>query len=318
MRSCATTDGKASETAADENTPVLPGDVIKVGRRRSLPAPTERPPARSQDRHEDRQGALRQPGPQFLVRLRAVALSIFVFAYSTRFGQVSVLAYYALWLPLIARRLSPGARQLRASPTGSSLSRVFACLSVFWSAAPGVTARAGLQLLSHIVCALIAARTDRHPDADARRAGRHHARAASIRWPSAATTTIRSTAATASSAHSRRRTSSGFLRLARHLFRLRRLVHPARARPVAAAGALFAAACPAMRWSPRNRRPRSSPPPRRSPSCIGLRLSSCCFRRAPKGRLLIGIVAGASPSLFAALNPARSTRCSAPSARTPR
>jgi exopolysaccharide production protein ExoF len=25
-----TTDGKASETAADENTPVLPGDVVKV------------------------------------------------------------------------------------------------------------------------------------------------------------------------------------------------------------------------------------------------------------------------------------------------
>ena len=30
---------------------------------------------------------------------------------------------------------------------------------MFWSAAPGVTARAGVQLLSHVVCALIAART---------------------------------------------------------------------------------------------------------------------------------------------------------------
>ena len=32
----------------------------------------------------------------------AVALSFFVFAYSFRFGQASILAYYALWLPLAA------------------------------------------------------------------------------------------------------------------------------------------------------------------------------------------------------------------------
>ena len=42
------------------------------------------------------------PDRNFWYGLIAVAVSIFVFAYSTLFGQVSVLAYYALWLPLIA------------------------------------------------------------------------------------------------------------------------------------------------------------------------------------------------------------------------
>ena len=42
------------------------------------------------------------PDHNFGYGVAAIAISIFVFAYSTRFGQVSVLAYYALWLPLIA------------------------------------------------------------------------------------------------------------------------------------------------------------------------------------------------------------------------
>lgn len=88
----------------------------------------------------------------------AVALSIFVFAYSTRFGQVSILAYYACWLPLL---LVDHRRMLdRCWRFGWIMGfAALACLSVFWSAAPAVTARAGLQLLSHVVCALIAART---------------------------------------------------------------------------------------------------------------------------------------------------------------
>ena len=89
--------------------------------------------------------------------LVAVAVSIFVFAYSTRFGQVAVLAYYALWLPLVLvdYRHSLGNY---AKFTWIAAFAGFACLSVFWSAAPGITARAGVQLLSHVVCALIAAR----------------------------------------------------------------------------------------------------------------------------------------------------------------
>jgi exopolysaccharide production protein ExoQ len=87
----------------------------------------------------------------------AVALSFLVFAYSFRFGQVSILAYYALWLPLVAvdyrRVLGNYARYLWIFAFA-----LIACLSVFWSQAPGATARAAVQYLSHVVCALIAMR----------------------------------------------------------------------------------------------------------------------------------------------------------------
>lgn len=87
----------------------------------------------------------------------AVALSFFVFAYSFRFGQLSILVYYGLWLPLIAvdyrRVLGNYTRYLWIFAFA-----LFACLTVFWSQAPGVTARAAVQYLSHVVCALIAMR----------------------------------------------------------------------------------------------------------------------------------------------------------------
>ncbi len=98
------------------------------------------------------------PEHNFWYGLAAVAVSIFVFAYSTRFGQVSVLAYYACWLPLILvdhRRILDHCWRFGWVVAFALL----ACLSVFWSAAPPVTARAAVQLLSHVVCALIAART---------------------------------------------------------------------------------------------------------------------------------------------------------------
>ncbi len=87
----------------------------------------------------------------------AIALSFFVFAYSSRFGQVSILLYYALWLPLVLvdyrRVLGNYGRRLWILGFA-----VFACLSVFWSEAPSMTARTGIQYLSHVVCALIAMR----------------------------------------------------------------------------------------------------------------------------------------------------------------
>ncbi|WP_315924556.1 O-antigen ligase [Mesorhizobium sp. SP-1A] len=98
------------------------------------------------------------PDRNFWYGSAAVALSIFVFAYSTRFGQVSILAYYACWLPLVLvdhrRVLDRYWRFLWVIAFA-----VFACLSVFWSAAPSITLRAAIQLLSHVICALIAART---------------------------------------------------------------------------------------------------------------------------------------------------------------
>ncbi|MGB3645656.1 MAG: O-antigen ligase [Mesorhizobium sp.] len=90
--------------------------------------------------------------------LFAVAVSIFVFAYSIRFGKVSILAYYGLWLPLILVDY----RKALGSPGDLGWIApfaAFACLSVFWSAAPGVSARASVQFASHVVCALVAART---------------------------------------------------------------------------------------------------------------------------------------------------------------
>ena len=87
----------------------------------------------------------------------AIALSFFVFAYSSRFGQASILLYYGLWLPLVLvdyrRVLGNYGRRLWILGLA-----VFACLSVFWSAAPSMTARTGIQYLSHVVCALIAMR----------------------------------------------------------------------------------------------------------------------------------------------------------------
>ena len=102
--------------------------------------------------------SLVNPGRNLWYGLAAVAVSIFVFAYSIRFGQVSVLAYYAAWLPLVLVDY----RQVLGNYArfGWIIAfAAFACLSVFWSAAPGVTARASVQLASHVVCALIAART---------------------------------------------------------------------------------------------------------------------------------------------------------------
>lgn len=87
----------------------------------------------------------------------AIALSLFVFAYSSRFGQASILLYYGLWLPLVLvdyRRVL-GNYGIRLWILGFA---IFACLSVFWSAAPGMTARTGIQYLSHVICALIAMR----------------------------------------------------------------------------------------------------------------------------------------------------------------
>jgi exopolysaccharide production protein ExoQ len=98
-----------------------------------------------------------RPGSNFVYGVAATALSFLVFAYSARFGQASILAYYALWLPLVLvdYRVVLGnyRKYLWLFAFG-----ILACLSIFWSAAPGVTARAAVQYLTHIVCALIAMR----------------------------------------------------------------------------------------------------------------------------------------------------------------
>lgn len=105
-----------------------------------------------------RKAVLATPGENLVFALPAVALSFFVFAYSTRFGQASILLYYAFWFPLVLvdyrQVLGRASRYLWifAFPA-------IAFLSIFWSAAPEVSARASVQYLTHVICALIAVRT---------------------------------------------------------------------------------------------------------------------------------------------------------------
>lgn len=96
------------------------------------------------------------PDRNFRYGAVAVAVSFFIFAYSTRFGQAPILLYYALWLPLLA--VDPR-RYLGKNPHLAWIVAfgVFALLSTFWSAAPGASMRAGIQYLTHIACAVIAA-----------------------------------------------------------------------------------------------------------------------------------------------------------------
>ncbi|TGQ65553.1 MAG: O-antigen ligase family protein [Mesorhizobium sp.] len=88
----------------------------------------------------------------------AVAVSIWAFSYSVIFGQVLILAYYAVWLPLILVDYRRFLRHL-ASAWLPLLFVTYICFSVSWSQAPGTTARTAVQYLSHILCAYVAART---------------------------------------------------------------------------------------------------------------------------------------------------------------
>jgi exopolysaccharide production protein ExoQ len=101
--------------------------------------------------------ALIDPDRNGLYGTAAVALSFFVFAYSSKFGQVSILAYYAVWLPLVVvdyrRVLGNYTRYLWIFAFG-----ILAVLSSFWSDAMSVSLRASIQYMTHIVCALIAMR----------------------------------------------------------------------------------------------------------------------------------------------------------------
>ncbi|WP_117192104.1 O-antigen ligase family protein [Rhizobium terrae] len=90
--------------------------------------------------------------------IAAVALSLFVFAYSSRFGQISILAYYGVWglLVLVDYRRALGNYLNHVWIFGFAL---FCFISAFWSPAFGLSLRTAIQYLTHIVCALIAMRT---------------------------------------------------------------------------------------------------------------------------------------------------------------
>lgn len=104
-----------------------------------------------------RKSALIDPQVNGFYAVSAIAASFFIFAYSIRLGQVPILIYYALWLPLIlvSYRMTLGAWQDLLLPFGIAL---WCLASVIWSDAPSFTLRGGLQFASHILCAVIAAR----------------------------------------------------------------------------------------------------------------------------------------------------------------
>jgi exopolysaccharide production protein ExoQ len=98
------------------------------------------------------------PDRNFAHGVLAVAISFFVFAYSPRFGKAPILAYYAVWLPLILIDYRQALGNY-VKFTWIIAFAAFAFLSIFWSDAPGVSARAAIQYATHVACALIAART---------------------------------------------------------------------------------------------------------------------------------------------------------------
>lgn len=87
----------------------------------------------------------------------AVTLSVFVFAYSTRFGPISILAFYACWMPLVLIDYRRALGNCFLNGWIVALA-VLACLSTFWSLAPSVSARGSVQYATHVFCALLAAR----------------------------------------------------------------------------------------------------------------------------------------------------------------
>lgn len=87
----------------------------------------------------------------------AIVVSLLVFAYSVRFGQVSILAFYAFWIPpfLVAPRIL----LLRPLPVLLLMSLPFVfTLSTLWSDTPSMTLRSGIQYGTTIFCAVVAAR----------------------------------------------------------------------------------------------------------------------------------------------------------------
>ncbi|WP_185983289.1 O-antigen ligase family protein [Aureimonas mangrovi] len=98
-----------------------------------------------------------EPARNQLYATFAVAFSLFVFAYSSRLGAITILAYYGVWLPLLLvdyKRLVGNPREL-ILPAAFT---IFVILSVLWSDAPSVSLRGGIQYATHFVCAVIAAR----------------------------------------------------------------------------------------------------------------------------------------------------------------
>lgn len=102
-------------------------------------------------------GLITDPARNGLYASAAIAVSLFVFAYSTLFGSASILLFYAVWLPVI---LLPTRALLRAPQNllPFLLLPTLAAVSSLWSDRPDVTMRAAIQWGSTVVLGLAAAR----------------------------------------------------------------------------------------------------------------------------------------------------------------
>ena len=89
------------------------------------------------------------PGRNSAYGTLAVAVSIWTFSYSVIFGQALILAYYAVWLPLVLVDYRRFLRHL-SSAWLPLLFAAYVCLSVFWSQAPGITARTAIQYFAQV------------------------------------------------------------------------------------------------------------------------------------------------------------------------
>lgn len=97
------------------------------------------------------------PGANAMFAIAAVALSLFVFAYSVRYGQLAVLMLYAIWALPVAIEPRLLLVRIPASLLVLSFGLVTAA-SVLWSAQPDATLRASIQYLSTLAIGIIAAR----------------------------------------------------------------------------------------------------------------------------------------------------------------
>ena len=102
-------------------------------------------------------GHLADPQRNGVYATVAMAVSMFVFAYSFRFGKVPVLAFYAVWLPMLALPYRHLWSRL-PRPAVLMILPALALVSVLWSDRAGVSLRAAVQYGSTVMLGLVAAR----------------------------------------------------------------------------------------------------------------------------------------------------------------
>lgn len=98
-----------------------------------------------------------EPGCNTGLAIALMTVNVFVIAYAPRLGSGLIVVFYALWLPLLCFDF----RSVLRHPQEMGwiiLFALLACASSMWSVVPSLSLRGGIQYLSTIACALIAAR----------------------------------------------------------------------------------------------------------------------------------------------------------------